>query len=335
MKSASVVIGASVLLISASSLCAAPQQPVGSTVTVVNLVTAEYNRDTRTLQAGDRVHQDESIEVGLDAQSELKLDDDTKLALGPGSHLTLDKFVYDPEKSKGSIVLDLVKGTFRFMTGVAEKPTYQIKTPAASITVRGTIFDVFVQNDGMSWLLLHEGAVEVCNERKQCKVLDQPGKMMRITGDGDVGSPVKWASLPGNDKVPFDDAFPFVAKSPSIDPNPVFTREAIVTGKIPTYDGDKPKRTETKPTKPTKRAEKTRETPSEYKEKPKKTRTTKRRDSDGDAMKGVGAAIGIGIGLGIGMGKHKSGGGDYGSGGGGYGGGMGGRGMGGGGKMPR
>ncbi len=314
MKSPSVVMGACLLLLSASSLHAAPQQPVGSTLTVVNLVTAEYNRDTRTLQAGDRVHQDESIEVGLDASSELKLDDDTKLALGPGSHLTLDKFVYDPAKSNGSIVLDLVKGTFRFMTGVAEKPTYQIKTPAASITVRGTIFDVFVQTDGMSWLLLHEGAVEVCNERKQCKVLDQPGKMIRIGGDGDVGSPVKWASLPGNDKVPFDDAFPFVAKSPSIDPHPVFTREAIVTGNIPGYD-DKPKRTETKPTKPTKRAERTRETPSDYKQKPKKTRTTKKRDSNDEAMKGVGAAIGIGIGIGIGsIGKHKHGGGDYGGG---------------------
>lgn len=324
MKSPSVVMGACLLLLSASSLQAAPQQPVGSTLTVVNLVTAEYNRDTRTLQAGDRVHQDESIEVGLDASSELKLDDDTKLALGPGAHLTLDKFVYDPAKSNGSIVLDLVKGTFRFMTGVAEKPTYVIKTPAAAITVRGTIFDVFVQDDGMSWLLLHEGAVQVCNQSgKNCRVLDEPGKLIRITGDGGVGTPVKWASLPGKDKVPFDDAFPFVVKPPSIDPNPIFTREAIVTGKIPGYD-DKPKRTETKPTKPTKRAERTRETPSDYKQKPKKTRTTKKRDSNDEVTKGVGTAIGIGIGIGIGsIGKHKHGGGDYGGnrGGGGYGGG--------------
>ena len=146
------------LLLSASGAAAVSQQPVGSALVVVNLVTAEYNRDTRTLQKGDRVHQDERIEVGLDGSSELELDDDTKLALGPGSHLTLDKFVYDPDKSNGSIVLDLVKGTFRFITGVAEKPTYVIKTPAAAITVRGTIFDVFVQDDGLSWLLLHEGA---------------------------------------------------------------------------------------------------------------------------------------------------------------------------------
>ena len=219
--------------------------PVGEALVVVNLVTAEFNRDTRTLQRGDRVHQDETIEVGLDGSSELKLDDDTKLALGPGSHLTLDKFVYDAEKAKGSIVLDLVKGTFRFMTGVAEKPTYIIKTPAAAITVRGTIFDVYVENNGLSWLLLHEGAVQVCNQRGDCKDLTEPGKLIRIGDDGAVGPPVRWASLPGNDKVPFDDAFPFVTKAPSIDPNPVLTRDVIVLGTLPT--GKPPKKTETYP----------------------------------------------------------------------------------------
>src|SRR5690606_23169970 len=117
----------------------------------VNLVTAAFNRDTRTLQQGDRVHQDELIEVGLDATSELKLDDETKLALGPGARLMLDKFVYDPARTKGSIVLDLVKGSFRFVTGVAEMPPYVIKTPSAAITVRGTIFDVYVEDNGEAW----------------------------------------------------------------------------------------------------------------------------------------------------------------------------------------
>ncbi|MDQ8700245.1 FecR domain-containing protein [Hyphomicrobium sp. LHD-15] len=289
------------LLASASVAAAAPQEPVGSALIVVNLVTAEFNRDTRTLQQGDRVHQDETIEVGLDGSSELKLDDETKLALGPGSHLTLDKFVYDPAKAKGSIVLDLVKGTFRFMTGVAEKPTYVIKTPAAAITVRGTIFDVYVQEDGLSWLLLHEGAVEICNQRGKCRIHDEPGKLIRIGGDGDVGSPVKWASLQGKDSVPFDNAFPFVAKSPGIDPTPVFTRDAILLGTYP--NADKPKR-KTETTKPTKRAEKAK--PTETKTKPKKTRTAKTRKSDDEnIVTGMDIAVGIGGGL---LNKRRGGG---------------------------
>ena len=294
--------GCCLLLLSASGLQAAPQQPIGSALVVVNLVTAEFNRDTRTLQDGDKVHQDETIEVGSDASSELKLDDNTKLALGPGSHLKLDKFVYDPAKTKGSIVLDLVKGTFRFVTGVAEKPTYVIKTPSAAITVRGTIFDVFIQENGPSWLLLIEGAIRVCNERgTQCRDLTEPGKLIRISGDGDVGPPVKWASLQGKDDKPFDDAFPFVGKPPTIDPTPVLTRDVIILGNLP--DEDKPKEVE----KPKKRTETTKTKKTE-KTKPKKTRTAKKKDSGDDAVaRGVGTAIGIGIGIGIG--KIGSGGG--------------------------
>lgn len=305
MKSPSALAGFLLAVLSASSLHAAPQQPIGSALVVVNLVTAAYNRDTRTLQTGDRVHQDEQIEVGLDASSELKLDDETKLALGPGSQLTLDKFVYDPAKTKGSIVLDLVKGSFRFITGVAEKPTYVIKTPAAAITVRGTIFDVFVQEDGQAWMLLHEGAIQVCNSRGQCRDLDEPGKLIRITADGDVGSPVKWAALPGKDSVPFDDAFPFVSNTPSIDPIPILTRDVIILGKLPEVDKPKEHNETTKPTK--KKAERT---PTPTKAKAKKTRTAKKRNSDDDqVMRGVGTAIGIGIGIGIGKrGGHKGGG---------------------------
>ncbi len=100
MKAASILLCLPLRWCLSPAFNAAPEHPVGSAVQVVNLVTAEFNRDTRTLQRGDRVHQDETIEVGLDGSSELKLDDDTKLALGPGSHLTLDKFVYDPEQGQ-------------------------------------------------------------------------------------------------------------------------------------------------------------------------------------------------------------------------------------------
>lgn len=315
------------LLASGSTLHAASPQPIGSAVQIVNLVYAEYNRDTRSLQEGDRVHQDETIEVGLDASSEFKLDDDTKLALGAGSHLKLDKFVYDPNKSNGSIVLDLIKGTFRFMTGVAEKPTYVIKTPAAAITVRGTIFDVFVQDSGLAWLLLHEGAVQVCNVRGQCKDLDEPGKLIRIGDDGDVGAPVRWASLPGKDAVPFDTAFPFVGKSPSIDPAPILTREAILLGTGGQGGGKKDydeKDEEASPS-PPKGGGGSVQPPKYNKKPPKKPRDVnydddksdkypkkkKRADKDVDGskiVKGVGIGIGIGIGLGIGGGKHKPGG---------------------------
>ena len=206
-------------------------ETIGATLKIVNQVTAEFNRDTRSLAEGDSVNRDELIAVASDALGELVFKDETKLALGPGSQMKLDKFVYDPDKSTGSIAVNLVKGTFRFITGKAEKKAYVIRTPAASITVRGTIFDVAVLDDGTTWLLLHEGSVAVSNQRGKCRVLNSPGRLIRVTGNGDVGVPVNWDGLPGRGTVPFDQVFPFVAAPPSMDVTPVFTRAAILAQK--------------------------------------------------------------------------------------------------------
>ncbi|MCZ7595381.1 MAG: FecR family protein [Hyphomicrobium sp.] len=220
------------LLCSGMPAIAAPGDDIGAAVRIVNLVTAAYETDERPLAMGDRVRQDELIVVSSDGTGEIRLRDDTQLALGPGSRLLLDEFVYNPDISGGAIVLNLAKGAFRFVTGIAAKPAYVIRTPSASITVRGTIFDVYVQSSGLSWLLLIEGAIEVCNERGECGLHDEPGKLIRITPEGEVGNPVKWASLE-KDGEPFEAAFPFVVSPPSFDKDPIFTPEDIVDGTVP------------------------------------------------------------------------------------------------------
>jgi hypothetical protein len=202
--------------------------PIGSAILVVNQVTAAYSTETRTLKTGDGVRQNELIEVAQTAKSEIRLNDDTKLALGPGSRLLLDRFVYDPNKTGNAIVLNMIRGTFRFITGTARKPSYVIRTPSAAITVRGTIFDTYVMESGESWVLLQEGGVSVCNTKGECGTLDEPGKMIPVTAKGEIGKPVRWSDLGGIDSSIFDRAFPFVREAPSIDPNPAFTREALL-----------------------------------------------------------------------------------------------------------
>ncbi len=223
------------LLWSGTQAIAAPGDNIGSAVRIVDVVTAEYETDARRLADGDNVRQDELIEVSTDGTGELKLRDETKLALGPGSRLVLDEFVYNPDIAGGAIVLNLVTGTFRFITGIAAKPAYVIRTPTASITVRGTIFDVFVQKSGAAWLLLIEGAIEVCNVWGECLLHDEPGKIIPITADGDVGNPVNWSSLP--ETPPFESAFPFVVGPPAIDIDTIFTPDDIINANFPEGPG--------------------------------------------------------------------------------------------------
>ena len=166
---------AAVVLLAPLAAAAESGTEIGDARTIVSIVKADFDKEERELTIGDIVRQDEVIEVSQDGRGEFRLNDDTKLALGPGARMVLDKFVYDSDKKTGSIILDLTKGAFRFITGVASKPTYLIRTPNAAITVRGTIFDVYVLPDDSAWLLLHEGAVEVTSQKNVCHVLDRAG----------------------------------------------------------------------------------------------------------------------------------------------------------------
>ncbi len=84
---------ATVLIWCGTQAMAAPGDEIGSAVRIVNVVTAEYETDARNLATGDNVRQDELIEVSSEGTGELRLRDDTKVALGPGSRLLLDEFV--------------------------------------------------------------------------------------------------------------------------------------------------------------------------------------------------------------------------------------------------
>jgi hypothetical protein len=57
----------------------------------------------------------------------------------------LDKFVYDPNKATGTVVVNVTRGAYRFVTGVQDSRNYTIKTPYATLGVRGTVLEVVIQ----------------------------------------------------------------------------------------------------------------------------------------------------------------------------------------------
>ncbi len=325
------VLGA--LIFAPAAVLAGPGAEIGDARTIVSLVKADFDQEERELEVGDVVRQQEVIEVSNDGRGEFRLNDDTKLALGPGARMVLDKFVYDSDKKSGSIILDLTTGAFRFITGVASKKSYEIRTPNASITVRGTIFDVYVLPDKSSWLLLHEGAIEVTSEKKTCRVLDRPGQIIRIDSDKNVSDPLNWQDLPDRDAADFDIAFPFVANVPQIEPLPTTSRDGIIDASFPPAErkacenGAKPRKTikaddDDKPKKKVKKRQAT----NDY-EPPRKKRPAYEPDDDyGGGARGMDIIInGGGFGGrpgGYGGGGRPSGNmGGYGGGSGGYGGG--------------
>ena len=70
--------------------------------------------------------------------------DDTKLALGPGARLVLDKFVYDPNTTSKQVLINFAVGAFRFISSSKDAVGYELKTPTATMGVRGTVFDFYL-----------------------------------------------------------------------------------------------------------------------------------------------------------------------------------------------
>ena len=92
---------------------------------------------TRTLSGGADIYSRETVRTGDTGQADLQFNDRSNLSVGPKSTVQLDKFVYDPNKSAGTIAVQATRGSFRFVTGSQGSGSYQIKTPYGTLGVRG------------------------------------------------------------------------------------------------------------------------------------------------------------------------------------------------------
>jgi len=83
--------------------------------------------------------------------------DDSQVRLTEHSKLIIDEFIYDPDPSKSKMALQFASGTARFITGklaTIDKENILIKTPSATIGIRGTDFTVTVDELGRSLVIL-------------------------------------------------------------------------------------------------------------------------------------------------------------------------------------
>jgi hypothetical protein len=104
----------------------------------------------------------------------------------------LDKFIYDASASPGSISVNISKGAFQFITGIAPKNRYEIKTPTASLGGLGTVFDVYAADNGETAVFLHEGGVDICNTARSCQNLDKAGGILHAGLAGAFSTLFRW-----------------------------------------------------------------------------------------------------------------------------------------------
>ncbi len=169
----------------------ASAQQIGATTVVKNDVSRLKGTQRNLLAQGDTVFRDEAVQTGADSLAKIVFLDQTNLSIGPNARIALNQYVYSEERPAGKVALNLLKGTYRFVTGDLDKKAYEIKTPVATIGVRGTVFDVWT-TAGRSVITLEEGEIRVCTRKaspQACLTLDQPGAVVVVTAGGVSSAP--------------------------------------------------------------------------------------------------------------------------------------------------
>ena len=161
---------------------ASAQSParVGEAAVVQNEVIRVSGTSGTQINVGDAVLRNETVRTGSNSATRLVMIDSTNLSLGANSSITLDRTVFNDERSYRDVTIRVTTGAFRFVTGHSDKNAYKITTGLATIGVRGTTLDILSQR-GKTTVVLQDGASRVCTLSLQCIELTQPGDTAVIT----------------------------------------------------------------------------------------------------------------------------------------------------------
>lgn len=182
MFRAAVLALAAFALLDANPLMAAEQ--VGEAVVIKTAVTGQGG----PLAVRSAVHRDERIRTSNSGLGQFVFRDGTKLAVGWGSSVVIDKFVFDDTRSVKKLTIKAAKGTFRWISGNSVSSAYEIVTPAGTIGVRGTAFDFSISANGTTAVVLLSGSAEFCGSNG-CRQLTQRCDCVIATRANGVSDP--------------------------------------------------------------------------------------------------------------------------------------------------
>lgn len=126
-------------------------------------------------QSGDSLPSETGLDIETmdvvktkQGRTSIKFIDDTRVDVTENSKLVIDEFVFDPNTGTGELALKASFGTVRYASGQIAKNSRQnvkIKTPTATIGVRGTDFSMTIDETGNSTIILLPSCTIIANTR--------------------------------------------------------------------------------------------------------------------------------------------------------------------------
>lgn len=115
-------------------------------------------RETEELEPvkGEDVISKDDLRTG-EGRMEVGFVDDSKLRMTEHTRIVIDNVVFDNDPSKSELAMTFAQGTARFISGElgkVDRENIKLKTPTASIGIRGTDFTVTVDELGQTLVVL-------------------------------------------------------------------------------------------------------------------------------------------------------------------------------------
>jgi hypothetical protein len=144
------VLAAAVALLSGQALA-----ETAGRITFVNGEVTASSPDgrTRALQRGDAINGGDKISTGA-GRLQIRFTDGGFVSLQPNSVFGVDEYLYANRKpEESSLFFSLLQGGMRTVTGVigkVNKQSYKVRTPVATIGIRGTEYLASVNENGLT-----------------------------------------------------------------------------------------------------------------------------------------------------------------------------------------
>lgn len=149
------VFAALLSLVAVPDFAAAQTEMIGVTAAIRNSVQIRRPGTPQPSRAAlrQRVALNDEVQTGRDSQLQILLLDRSMFTVGSNARVRLDRFVYDARRNARSVGAAVMRGAFRFISGRpmgAPGTRAVVRTPVATLAIRGTILEGVVGADAMS-----------------------------------------------------------------------------------------------------------------------------------------------------------------------------------------
>lgn len=150
---------------------AAVADTAGEAVAVVQRTEIASGDAVRVLQLGERVAVGDVVRTGAGGEAQVIFTDQTRIVVGPNSSLRIDEALFRNNNTARRLTVSALGGTFRFISGESAPRAYALRTPTATMGIRGTAFDFTVNGIESTDLVVYDGEVRFCGERRRCAIV--------------------------------------------------------------------------------------------------------------------------------------------------------------------